>query len=456
MAESESPLRALLREADLSPEQLARRLNRQASHLGVARRVDPKTPYKWLRGAKPRAPWPALLVSVLASELRRPVSLGDLGWQPGHGDAVTVPADSGLTHPWTPAGALAVASNVVDSGGMDRRVFLGLVGSALTEPAFEWLIATPAGDIVGLAGRRVQHEHVQGVEDITARLRLMDDRLGGGAVLDLVSAQIRHVLNLLKNFSYRESVGTRLHAAASELLRLAGWLSFDAGQHAQAQRYWLAALRTAHAAGDRAVGANTLGFMSCQAKDLGLHSEAIKLAEAAQHGYPGSSPRVATILGLRTAQAYAQAGDAAACRAAIDSAYGAIRDTGSSGPDPDWSYWMDEAQVNEQIGYCYGRLEDWDSSETHLRTSIRLQVNPATREGALRQALLALTYARQGEPEEACRVANLALDILTEEVDSQRCLGHVHRLHGALAPYRRLAPVAQLGHRVEHVFAGRA
>jgi hypothetical protein len=57
------------------------------------------------------------------------------------------------------------------------------------------------------------------------------------------------VLNLLRKYSYSESVGIRLHGAAAESLRLAGFLSFDAGQHGQAQRYWLAALRGAHAAG---------------------------------------------------------------------------------------------------------------------------------------------------------------------------------------------------------------
>jgi hypothetical protein len=38
-------LRALLERAGLSPEQLARRLNAQAAELGLANRIDPKTPY---------------------------------------------------------------------------------------------------------------------------------------------------------------------------------------------------------------------------------------------------------------------------------------------------------------------------------------------------------------------------------------------------------------------------
>lgn len=39
--------------------------------------------------------------------------------------------------------------------------------------------------------------------------------------------------------------------AAAELGRLAGWLTDDSDQPAQTQRYYLAALRTAHSSNDR-------------------------------------------------------------------------------------------------------------------------------------------------------------------------------------------------------------
>jgi hypothetical protein len=163
--------------------------------------------------------------------------------------------------------------------------------------------------------------NVDNIEEMTAKLRRMDDEFGGGAVLDLVKSQVRFVLDLLRDHQYTTSVGMRLHGAASELLRLAGWLSFDSGQHAQAQRFWVAALHGAHSAGDRALGSNILGFMSCQAKDLELYAEAVNLAEAARQGYPGRSPRVTAILDLRVAEAHAQTSDTAQTRAAIDTAY---------------------------------------------------------------------------------------------------------------------------------------
>ncbi len=34
----------------------------------------------------------------------------------------------------------------------------------------------------------------------------------------------------------------------------------------------------------------------------------------------------------------------------------AMGNTASEDGDPAWSYWLDEAQVNAQAGYCYTRL----------------------------------------------------------------------------------------------------
>jgi hypothetical protein len=95
-------LRALLQRAGLSPEAWARRLNAQATELSLASRIDPKTPYKWLRGATPRSPWPQLVADLLTAQLREPVTPADLGWPAPDPGLLTVSADSGLLLlPWT-------------------------------------------------------------------------------------------------------------------------------------------------------------------------------------------------------------------------------------------------------------------------------------------------------------------------------------------------------------------
>lgn len=452
MTDTGASLRALIQRAGLSPEQFARRLNQHAAELNLPNRIDPKTPYKWFRGVSPRQPWPTLAAHLLSGRLGTQITVEDLGWSAGDADMVCVAADSGLVLPWTAQGALAAAAEVMDGSAMDRRIFLGLTGSALTTPALDWLIAQPVSDATRIAGRRISDAHVDSIEQLTAQLRRMDDQFGGGAVLDLVRAQVQHVVELMRNYSYTSSVGTRLNGAAAELLRLAGWLSFDSGRNAQAQRYWLAGLHSAHTAGDHAIGANILGFMAIQARDTGQYSDGIKLAEAAKRGYNGTSPRVSSIINLRVAQAYSNLNNANACRSAIDEAYDALSSAGQGASDPAWAYWGDEANAHEQVGYCYLKLADWGRAESHLRTAIQLTDHSYARETALAQTFLGLAYAGQGEPERACESGTRAVEILANDVDSERCVGHVRDLQAALHPYRKVASVADFNGRLNHRF----
>jgi tetratricopeptide (TPR) repeat protein len=452
LADPDVPLRALLQRASLSPEQFAKRLNAQASELGLKHRIDQKTPYKWFRGAVPRQPWPTLAAHLLSRTAGIEVSPEDLGWGTGNADMLCVPADVGLVVPWTVDGALCAATEIMDGAAMDRRIFLSLTGGALTAPAFEWLIANPIDDASRVAGRRIKDVHVDNIEEQTAQFRRMDDQLGGGATLALVRAQVRHVVELLRDGSYTSSVGTRLTGAAGELMRLAGWLSYDAGRNPLAQRYWLAALHAAHAAGDRAAGANVLGFMSLQAWHAGQHGDAVKLAAAAKHSYSGSCPRVQAIVDLRVAMACSGVREERSCRSAIDAAYDALRSTGHETPEPGWAYWQDEANVNEQIGSCYLEMGDWNRAQGHFRAALRMQDSSFVRQRAFRHTSLALAYAGGGEPERACNAATRATEILSDDVLSDRCVGFVRQVQVALRPYRRLAVVSEFNERVTELF----
>ncbi|MGH3833950.1 MAG: hypothetical protein ACRDRS_26505, partial [Pseudonocardiaceae bacterium] len=287
---------------------------------------------------------------------------------------------------------------------------------------------------------------VDHVDDITGQLRLLDDQLGGETLLSLVRANLRHVLSLLDQRRYTDTVGRRLHATAAELMRLAGWSAMDGGQHPQAQRYWVAALHAAHAAGDRALGANILGFMSMQAKDLGQIREAVTLAETARAGYPGASPRVAAILALRAAEAHAGDQATTECRRALDTAFDRLGDTPGSSGEPDWCYWLDESHTHGFAGYCYLHLQDWGRARQHLRTAVRLCDPSYARDNAVYHIYLATTYLRQDQPEvdHAVTLATRAVQTLTGEVDSTYGVGHLTRLIGDLTPYRRRPAVRQL------------
>lgn len=444
-----SPLAGLLGMLGWTAERLARRLNTFAAQQGRPERIHPKTPYKWVAGETPRQPWRALTTAVLTEALHREVTAAELAWPAD--DLECVPADAGLVVPWDADGTLRALRTVTQAGAMDRRLFLMLLGSSATSPAHEWLIAHQGGDTARPAGAKVPMEVVDHLDQITSRLRRMDDQLGGGQLLALVHQHLRYVTGLLDERRYTDTVGRRLHGTAAELLRLAGFICFDSSLHARAQRYWIAALHAAQAAGDRALGANILGFWSCQAKDIQQIRESVTLAETALAGYGGASPAVTAILQLRAAEAHANDQAPTQTRRAIDAAFDALGDSAASSGLPDWCYWMDEAQAHAQAGYCYLKLGDHARARGHLRHGLSLQDSSYSREGALRHVLLATTYLQQNKPEldQALAHGGRAVDALSTEVDSTRCVGHVSRLVDELRPYRRSTDVRKFIDRAQ-------
>ncbi len=205
--------------------------------------------------------------------------------------------------------------------------------------------------------------------------------------------------------------------------------------------------------------------MSCQAKDLDGAREAGLLAETARSGYPGASGKVTAILALRAAEAAANDQSATPAhrttdtRRAIDTAFEAL--TGgcpSSSGDPEWSYWMDPAQAHAQAGYCHLRIGDHSRARYHLRRALRLQDTSYSREGALRQILLATSYLQQQQPDidAALAHAGRATDALHDQVDSARCRAHVSHLAQTLAPYRRLSGIREFLDRARPLLASPA
>jgi hypothetical protein len=365
-----------------------------------------------------------------------------------------VPGRESLTAAtWTADGTLVSARELSEVNPVDRRSFLLLTGAALTSPAHEWLIAHPVSDVSSSAGRMVEPRLVDELNDMTGRLRRMDDQMGGSPLVDLVRAQTAYAVRLLREGRYTDSTGRRLYGAVGELLRLAGWVSYDNGDEAQAQHCWLAALRSAHTASDSALGANVLGFMSEQAWNLGRPADAGRLAATALAGYKGSSPRVSAILNMRAAVPYAMKRDAAECRRAIDSAYEAFRNTPSESGEPDWCYWMDETQLNENAGICYTTLKDYPSACHYLELSLPGEQDSYVRDGVGRLTHLATAYARQGEPEQACKIGSRAIDTLSAQVCSVRLTSGINRLRDELERYQRTPAVREFRDRVAELSA---
>jgi tetratricopeptide (TPR) repeat protein len=349
------------------------------------------------------------LAAVLQVPEERLDRVGWPQWLPA-GDAVR--AD----FPWTADGCRIALADALERAMLDRRGFLVLSGGVLTGLADQWLSVSPDKIDAALGGRaRVDADVVGWIEDRIPMLRRMDDQLGGTQLRQVVDAELRLVNSLLGDGAYNTKVGSRLYSAAADLGQLAGWVSFDAGLHSAAQRYYVAALHAAQAAGDPVLGANVLAGMSYQATTVGEVSDAIALSERAYEGAERwASPRVTAMLAARQARAYALAGDTEACSAAIGRAESAIMRCRADIDEPGWIYYFDEAELAAQAGACRLALGQYESANDRLAHALKLQDPTFARDRTIYYLRLATTQLQLGDLEhayslgaDACKLARI-------------------------------------------------
>ncbi|MGH3814265.1 MAG: hypothetical protein ACRDUV_17745 [Pseudonocardiaceae bacterium] len=439
-------LERLLARAGWTPENLGDRLNELVTSLELRARVHRRTPRRWVYAEAgrtaprvPRDPLPSLVCHLLHERLGEPVTLDSLGWT-ATGPLVYVPADDGLDQPWNPRGAVAALASVVDADCMERRHFVALTGLTLTAVAHQWLF-DPARVAASVLGKRVDHALVDDLERVAEARRRMDDALGGATLLPAVREDLRLVVAMLNNAAYTEEVGKRLHAVAAEFGRLAGWLAYDSEQPAVAQRYYLAAVRAAHVSGDRAIGANILGFMSIQAARSPKPADAVTLAESALKAERELTPAVAASLHGRLALGAARAGDEATWRRAQDRTFDLLARS-APGEEPSWIYWFTEADANGIAGQSLLALGHPGEAEPYLRRTLALIDPGFLRDRAGWLCHLATTRIATGAVEQACATACEAAALI-RRLESPHDRSRLADFRVAAAPYARSAAVRE-------------
>ncbi|MGH2600306.1 MAG: hypothetical protein ACRDJ9_13090, partial [Dehalococcoidia bacterium] len=153
--------------------------------------------------------------------------------------------------------------------GVLRRDFLmlSLAGAGLA-------VDVPSGT----AGRRVGSRVPAQLRERAARLRRLDDVLGGGDTYRAYLAEYRATAALLKDGRYSEQTGRELLSVLAEQAQQAGWAAFDTGWHTDAARLYETSLRAATEAGDKPLADNALAFRAYQMLDSDP-SGAVELAE---------------------------------------------------------------------------------------------------------------------------------------------------------------------------------
>ncbi|MGQ0779251.1 MAG: hypothetical protein ACT4NY_33350 [Pseudonocardiales bacterium] len=351
-------------------------------------------------------------------------------------DSRLVPATAGMGVPWTLAGTLAIAHDWLLGGLMDRRVFLAVSGPALTDLVWAAVNTEPARLAAALNGGQVDATLIAQVEESIPRLRQLDDRQGGGgAALFYVNAQFQAVAQLLHAAEHGGQITRRLLVAWAELGQLAGWMAADTERHGLAQRYHLTALRAAHNAGDKALGANVLSCMAVNSASRDQAIDAISLGTAAVELAHRSPVTVQALVASRLSYGYALVGDAE--RFHVASSRSRELAEHSSGHQPRWAYYVSPEFTAAAGGFYQVSLAKTGArnSRRHFGNAVTLLTPEATagldypyqRDALLSGSALVTAHLGLGELEQACQVGRTALERLPH-VHSPDCLTSLRRL----------------------------
>lgn len=275
--------------------------------------------------------------------------------------------DSLLRVPWTAEETRHTLIETSAGGPMDRRGFLIASGTTLVNAADVWsgLTSTPTG---GKAYPRIGADAITGLQTRLSHLSHLDDVLGSGKLRDLAAAELHLLTSLLTDTTHTAGTEQQLYSLAAQASRLCGWLHYDSGRHAAAQRYYLTALRASATAGDVLTGANTLAFQAIQTYTVGNPRDAVELIQIARTSIQGhSTPKTLAILHAREARALSKLTDVQRCYRALDAAFESL--TTTCDHEPEWCYWINNTEIHMLAGSCALDLGDPRRALEHFTTA---------------------------------------------------------------------------------------
>ncbi|MFC4016275.1 tetratricopeptide repeat protein [Nonomuraea purpurea] len=339
------------------------------------------------------------------------------------------------------AATVELLTDLAVGGPVDRREFLIMTSATLGASITGWQDALASLTSPSSTGRRqITASMVDHLEVRLDRLRHLDDALGSAQLRELGMAEFAFIVGLVKEARFDEPTGRRLYAAAAEAARCCAWVHFDDGYHAQAERFFDAALRASATAGDPLIGAYALSFRAIQHYTAGDPRDAVALVEAAQVQTKNkATARFRAMLATRAARSHSKAGDRRACARALHQA----RDLLSAGPhddDPPYLYWVDLGEIEMIAGSS--ALQLGDPREAIRRFDAAIDANYAgddqyPRTHAIYLARAADAHLALRDLDQAVAVAEHAVRCLGG-VDSARSSATLEGLRDNLAEHRHV------------------
>lgn len=434
-------LAAVMREANLSHKALARAVRDVADDAGEYIGCDHTAVSRWLSGMQPRQATARFVAQALSNRLGRAVSMTDIGMS----SRLDVAPDLGLSYEDSPEGAATVVAQLWQADLDDVRTLVGSApnSGAWADASLSWLVR-PGRDELGQrsTGQRVGLSDVEALRATGEAFWHLDNRFGGGHARRALVQFLRSDLVPMLGGSYTEDTGRLLHAASAEITLTLAWMTYDAGAHGLAQRYFIQALRMAQAADDVLMAASVLDAMSHQATFLRRSREAANLARAARSGTHGhATPTLTAHFLSMEARALSAAGDRPAAERTLGQAV-ALFERREGHEDPAWMSYFDDSEMVSEFGHCYRDLGRGSEAAKYANEYFRI-TGSSPRTDFFVAMVLADGLLLQGEVEQACRTVSAALSG-SSCLKSARCIEYVREFRRKLARHENTASAREL------------
>ncbi|GGP85783.1 hypothetical protein [Streptomyces melanogenes] len=206
------------------------------------------------------------------------------------------------------------------------RSYLAVTGSALSSQIRN--VLTALDDPPPLTPRSGPCVTPEGLVHVEARIEALERQEVGAQITPAVlyfaaRAEHRLITSLLTSGGYSRATGSRLLLLAARAARLCSWLCGCLGEEARAERFSLAAIRTAAAAGAPDYVASFLPDLAFRHL-AGAPTDVLSLVAAARGVVRQPSFQLAAILHTREAQAFARLGEDKSADRALDRAAAAL------------------------------------------------------------------------------------------------------------------------------------
>ncbi|MFF7941570.1 helix-turn-helix domain-containing protein [Nocardia gamkensis] len=306
------------------------------------------------------------------------------------------------------------------------------------------------------APTRIGQSDVDRIRALTAAMRAIDYRHGGGACRDAIAAQVRWSQQLL-NAEGRDQTKAQLRSALADLHNLAGWTSFDVGMYSPARKHFGRALELSRTAKDFSLSANILYRTGRLHLHRGMPHEALRFFQLGQIAAQDSGCALTVaMLCANEAWTYGQLGDREQMRRSVvraqDEFSRAERDNA-----PVWVRFFGEADLNASIGVALvgmGKVTNRDLADGigYIQAALARRSPDMNRSKAFELTALATALLHTGDREDGLRVGRSAV-ATASTVRSVRTVDRLAPLRKATSRYPQDTDLKELARSIDSLGA---